>query len=485
MTAEPTETVPDASRELLPLIPPPGDDVEPGEDTTSRTWFPNRMSALLRAKYRAAYPLDPAAPPRPTAYGECHDRSLGTSDAPCPYVSCVHHLYLEVTEAGSVKFNFPHLEPHELQETCSVRVADQGGHSLDQVGVLANMTRERVRQIEGGALTALRRVDAVRALEADLEPDVPEMLVRARTKTRHRITPDPHVPTPPAQLPADVVAETALTAHGQRFFCRPYHAVIAARACLRSQVLVKRTDASAYGGVGGSLTRSARLECLTCAQGQTVVARLAGVADTVSPRPATTGTLGSKGPRARVAAACRPSEPWRPTPAMKPRTQSAADVAVPVAVVTRTPVVAPALVSQEVIVSNLRPVQKRAYATNPCRNVAVCGGHAMRADKRRPKALRDLCRACVNQAGARPAAPSHEVRPPAPPPPGAERPAPPASAPVTDTTLAVAPTAPAAPRAIRLVAEFPDGTRIAVDDLFARVDAVRQALRSVAPPETP
>jgi len=50
---------------------------------------------------------------------------------PCPFVSCSHHLYLDINPAtGAIKLNFPHLEVWEMAETCSLDVADKGGITL-------------------------------------------------------------------------------------------------------------------------------------------------------------------------------------------------------------------------------------------------------------------------------------------------------------------------------------------------------------------
>ena len=89
---------------------------------------------------------------RPTCRAECWE-----AERPCPYVGCCHHLYLEVNQqSGSIKLNFPDLEPWELKQTCSLDVAEHGGVTLEGVGELTNLTRERVRQIE---VAALRRLD--------------------------------------------------------------------------------------------------------------------------------------------------------------------------------------------------------------------------------------------------------------------------------------------------------------------------------------
>jgi hypothetical protein len=72
-------------------------------------------------------------------------------------VSCKHHLYLDINPTtGSIKLNFPELEPWELPHTCALDVAEAGGHTLDEVGEVTNLTRERVRQVETRGLLKLR-----------------------------------------------------------------------------------------------------------------------------------------------------------------------------------------------------------------------------------------------------------------------------------------------------------------------------------------
>lgn len=84
--------------------------------------------------------------------GECLQR-----ERPCLFVSCKHHLYLDVNqETGSIKFNFPDKEVWELAETCALDVADRGGITLEDVGEILNLTRERIRQVEVKGLNKLR-----------------------------------------------------------------------------------------------------------------------------------------------------------------------------------------------------------------------------------------------------------------------------------------------------------------------------------------
>lgn len=77
---------------------------------------------------------------------------------PCLFVSCKYHLFLDVNpETKSIKFNFPGKEVWELSETCALDVADKGGVTLEEVGSIMNLTRERIRQVEMRALQKLRQ----------------------------------------------------------------------------------------------------------------------------------------------------------------------------------------------------------------------------------------------------------------------------------------------------------------------------------------
>ena len=79
---------------------------------------------------------------------------------PCLFVSCRYHLYLDVNpETGSIKLNFPDKEVWDLQETCALDVAERGGVTLEEVGHIMNLTRERIRQVEVRGLQKLKDVD--------------------------------------------------------------------------------------------------------------------------------------------------------------------------------------------------------------------------------------------------------------------------------------------------------------------------------------
>jgi len=88
---------------------------------------------------------------RPRCRGDCVD-----GPRPCPFVGCRYHLFVDVTDAGNLKLNFPDLEVWELGQTCALDVADQGGVTLDDVGIYLNVSRERARQLELEALRLVR-----------------------------------------------------------------------------------------------------------------------------------------------------------------------------------------------------------------------------------------------------------------------------------------------------------------------------------------
>jgi len=118
----------------------------------SKTIALKRMTrADLQEGARNYPPVDLA---RPKTRADC-----GAEARPCPWVACKHHLYLDINpETGSIKLNFPDLEPWELRDTCALDVAERGGITLDEVGAVTNLTRERIRQLEVRGLSKLKLV---------------------------------------------------------------------------------------------------------------------------------------------------------------------------------------------------------------------------------------------------------------------------------------------------------------------------------------
>jgi len=64
-----------------------------------------------------------------------------------------------VTKEGrnEVKLNFPNLEPEDLEHSCSLDIVEKGEHTLEEVGDLMNLTRERIRQLVAKFAYNLRR----------------------------------------------------------------------------------------------------------------------------------------------------------------------------------------------------------------------------------------------------------------------------------------------------------------------------------------
>ena len=121
-----------------------------GDRPRARTIAPKR---LTKEEIRMGALLAPLMDYQtPQTRGECKD-----GPRPCPFVRCRHHLYLDVNpDTGSIKLNFPHLEVGEMEHTCSLDVAERGGMTLEEVGHILNLTRERVRQVEVAGLEKLR-----------------------------------------------------------------------------------------------------------------------------------------------------------------------------------------------------------------------------------------------------------------------------------------------------------------------------------------
>ena len=118
-----------------------------------------RMTKKERELGRTLYP-EVTDVERPTTRAECID-----GPRPCPFVSCKHHLYLDVSpRTGNIKLNFPDLEAWEMAETCALDVADRGGTTLEEVATIVNLTRERIRQLEAKGRAKLSVLRDVRAL---------------------------------------------------------------------------------------------------------------------------------------------------------------------------------------------------------------------------------------------------------------------------------------------------------------------------------
>lgn len=129
---------------------------------SARTVSMSRLSKREVERTRTALALVPEYA-RPATRAECVQGEH--AERPCPFVSCKHHLFLDVSDrTGSIKLNFPDLEVWELTESCSLDVADRGGVTLEDVGQIMNITRERVRQLEVRGVARLKALNEMAAL---------------------------------------------------------------------------------------------------------------------------------------------------------------------------------------------------------------------------------------------------------------------------------------------------------------------------------
>jgi hypothetical protein len=150
----PVEAAPDAAGEL--------DDAD-GKRGRRRSKTMSRKEIARELRRQKAFGLvDPELQgiiqeieqSRPRSRAEC-----ANGPRPCMFIACKHHLYLDVNPAtGSIKLNFPDKEVWELEQTCALDVADRGGITLEEVGTIMNLTRERIRQVETRGLAKLRDV---------------------------------------------------------------------------------------------------------------------------------------------------------------------------------------------------------------------------------------------------------------------------------------------------------------------------------------
>ena len=129
------------------------------ERARARTISIRRLSKTELNRGRLLYPETHYW--KPETREQCADM-----ERPCPYVSCKYHLFIDVHPVrGAIKLNFPDLEVWEMTETCALDVADRGGITLEEVGEIMNLTRERVRQVETAGLAKLEAIQDIERLK--------------------------------------------------------------------------------------------------------------------------------------------------------------------------------------------------------------------------------------------------------------------------------------------------------------------------------
>ncbi len=162
------------NEEELPVLKSDPLAVEGDERKRSKTMSRKEMARELR-KRRSLNLIDPEEAELLSELTENRPKNRSdciSSPRPCVFVSCKYNLYLDVNpETGSIKLNFPDKEIFELEYTCALDVAEKGGITLEEVGEIMNLTRERIRQVETRGLEKVRT-------ETEREPKRPPQPLR-------------------------------------------------------------------------------------------------------------------------------------------------------------------------------------------------------------------------------------------------------------------------------------------------------------------
>jgi len=129
-----------------------------------------RYSKHESARRAAQYPEQPGIDyQRPATRADCLPGGAN-AQRPCPFVSCGHHLAVEVNEGnGNIKINFPGADRDPdfdaMPHTCALDVADEGGTAydfdgvtLEALGEVLGITRQRCQQLEDAVFAKLRAV---------------------------------------------------------------------------------------------------------------------------------------------------------------------------------------------------------------------------------------------------------------------------------------------------------------------------------------
>lgn len=98
-------------------------------------------------------PVDyPAGAERPVTRGDC----VG-GERPCPFVSCKHHLAIDVSPNGTLRVN---ADVEGMAETCALDVADRAGTTLEEIASIYGVVEQAISRTEINALRKLKLAGA-------------------------------------------------------------------------------------------------------------------------------------------------------------------------------------------------------------------------------------------------------------------------------------------------------------------------------------
>lgn len=81
---------------------------------------------------------------------------------PCPFVGCIYSTFLNVTEKGSITFTFGTKDPLSIpgNMSCVLDIVDEKKMlTLEEIGNMWQLSKERIRQIQEGALKKMNAFD--------------------------------------------------------------------------------------------------------------------------------------------------------------------------------------------------------------------------------------------------------------------------------------------------------------------------------------
>lgn len=159
---EPEEKPRRRRRRKLKEKPPPLVQIRPPGTRLARSTHPRQLREIVQIG-RLLYPEAERRSERPATRAGC-----ANGVRPCPFVSCRHHLALDVREGGALVELFPGVPIWDMPRSCALDEVD-GPKTLDEVGAILGITRERVRQIERSAMAKVRA-----ALAGEAREDFPE-----------------------------------------------------------------------------------------------------------------------------------------------------------------------------------------------------------------------------------------------------------------------------------------------------------------------